>query len=289
MAPDGSFQVERTTDPAVALAALDPLVAARPVEHNVLATVVRDEVRRGATGGSYWFVRRGIEAVGAAMQTGPAFPMTLSAMAPAAARALADDVARIRPDLPLVIGTADAAASFAGQLASCLRRPVSPVAAQRIYRLGRLVPPANVPGQMRAATARDRERLVEWTVAFRDEAGVPMGSPEDVVDGKLALGLFRLWEDGGAVVSVVAATEPAAGWVRVQNVYTPPEHRGRGYAAALVAAQAAEVRAVDRADLLLYTDLANPTSNGVYQRIGFEPVAELVAYEFGPCATACPS
>jgi predicted GNAT family acetyltransferase len=65
-----------------------------------------------------------------------------------------------------------------------------------------------------------------------------------------------------------------AGSARVAPVYTPPEHRGRGYAAAVTAEVSAAARRAGADEVLLFTDLANPTSNGVYTRIGYRPVSD---------------
>jgi predicted GNAT family acetyltransferase len=67
-------------------------------------------------------------------------------------------------------------------------------------------------------------------------------------------------------------------------VYTPPEHRGRGYASACVAALSAHVLATDADTCILFTQLANPTSNAIYRAIGYEPVMEVTRYGFGPRA-----
>lgn len=286
MVHPSAYEVHVTPDPAEALASFAPYLSERPVEHNVLLTVIADQIG-GPGGGAYWSVTRNGALCGVAMQTQSQFPLGLSAMEPDVARALARRVAEDCPTLPLVAGVGSASSAFAGHFATVAGQPAAPVAGQRLYQLGELRPPDGVPGAVRGATPADRELLIEWTIAFRDEAGATMGDPEEIVDQKLALDRFWLWEDGGEVVSVTAGTEPAAGYIRVQNVYTPPERRGHGYAAANVTAQCADCMERDGANSLLYTDLANPTSNAVYQRIGFEAIAEIVVYEFGARPLKC--
>jgi predicted GNAT family acetyltransferase len=78
---------------------------------------------------------------------------------------------------------------------------------------------------------------------------------------------------------MAARTDAVAGVSRVQAVYTPPERRRAGYAAACVAALSARVLAEEHR-CILYTDLTNPTSNGVYRSIGYRSVAEWVRYRF---------
>lgn len=79
---------------------------------------------------------------------------------------------------------------------------------------------------------------------------------------------------------MAALTAPAHATVRVRMVYTPPEHRRHGYAEALVRALTRQLLSAGMRPML-YADLTNPTSNGIYRRIGYEAVAEIVRYRFG--------
>lgn len=122
--------------------------------------------------------------------------------------------------------------------------------------------------------------------AFHDEAdpGSPHAdlSPADrrregqryIVD-RMDTGGQWVWEVEGEVVSCAATRSPAYGFARIGPVYTPPAQRGRGYAAGVTAAVSQAI--LDQgATPCLFTDLSNPTSNGVYQRIGFVPVEDTV-------------
>ena len=90
---------------------------------------------------------------------------------------------------------------------------------------------------------------------------------------------FRLWDDGGPV-SLAGFGGGTPNGIRIGPVYTPPELRGRGYASALVAALSAELLAAGRRFCFLYTDLANPTSNRIYERIGYRRVCESAEIAF---------
>jgi predicted GNAT family acetyltransferase len=100
-----------------------------------------------------------------------------------------------------------------------------------------------------------------------------------LADFMTAYGGITLWEDGGRPVSMASVTSQVAGVCRVGSVYTPPRYRHRGYGGAVTTA--ASRRALDRgaAAMVLYADLANPTSNALYQRIGYRPVCDRVAVE----------
>jgi predicted GNAT family acetyltransferase len=73
-----------------------------------------------------------------------------------------------------------------------------------------------------------------------------------------------------------------AGQVRVGPVYTPPRRRGQRFGGAVTAAVSQAARTAGVAEVLLYTDLANPTSNALYQRLGYRPVSDSVQLIFLP-------
>lgn len=116
--------------------------------------------------------------------------------------------------------------------------------------------------------------MLSWHHAFADEIGQPGPHVERLVDDRTASGGLTLWEDGGIPVSMAGVSPRLAGMVRIVTVYTPPEHRGRGYAAAVTAEISRAAREAGAQEVLLFTDLANPTSNSVYQRIGYRPVSD---------------
>jgi predicted GNAT family acetyltransferase len=155
----------------------------------------------------------------------------------------------------------------------------------RLYALDRLLPPDPAPpGRARTALEADRDLLLAWLDAFHDEAAPP-GPREtgQVVDDRLSFGGMVLWEHAGVPVSLAGRTKPAAGLARVGPVYTPPEHRGRGFGGAATAAVTQAALDGGAEGVLLFTDLANPTSNTLYQRLGFAPVTDQIVLEFtGP-------
>lgn len=157
---------------------------------------------------------------------------------------------------------------------------------QRLYRLAH--PPAAppVPGRPRGATPTERHLLAEWLDAFAAEA-LPADAPgrasHALVDARPedSSAGFTLWEDREPV-SLAGWGNPTPNGVRIGPVYTPPEHRRRGYGSAVTAAVSAEHLASGRRFCFLYTDLANPTSNRIYTDIGYEPVCDSIDYAFDP-------
>ncbi len=154
---------------------------------------------------------------------------------------------------------------------------------ERVFRLTAVRPPKPVPGLMRPATSEDRA----WVLAgvegfFRDALGED--DPSEVVrhaDRWLA-GVGRtlfLWVDGDTV-SMCGINGRTPNGIRISFVYTPPAVRQRGYASALVAAVSQAQLDAGRRFCFLFTDLANPTSNHIYQEIGYEPVRDVDEYRF---------
>ncbi|MDK0522824.1 GNAT family N-acetyltransferase [Streptomyces sp. ML-6] len=245
-------------------------LAARPAENTLILTVTDTLRRRGphAYGDAApllgWWRGADGEVAGTLVQT-PPFPPVLGSVAPEAVGPLA-------AALPLTRINADRAT--AEVLAA--RWPGHRVdQEQRLYRLATLIPPSPSPsGRPRTATTTDRQLLVRWHLAFADQVGQSGSLAERQVDERTASGALTLWEDDGVPVSMAGILPRIAGTVRVTAVYTPPEHRRRGYAAAVTAEAARSAREAGAREVLLFTDLANPTSNGVYRRIGFRAVSD---------------
>ena len=217
----------------------------------------------------FWIVEEG-DVVAAALRT-PPHNLILAHGGDAAAVAALREALRAE-ELPGVVGTVPAVEWFA-------RGRESRVAmAQGVFALERVADVPSAPGSPRPATADDRELVLAWMRAFQDEAlssGGP-GIDERNVDLRLAGGArgLWLWEDGGAPVSLAGWGGRTPNGIRVGPVYTPPELRGRGYATTLVADLSRWLLDEGRRFCSLYTDLANRTSNAIYERIGYVRIAE---------------
>jgi GNAT superfamily N-acetyltransferase len=140
-------------------------------------------------------------------------------------------------------------------------------------------PRRQAPGSLRVADAAERPLLLGWTEAFMREAGVVGGNADAMVDGRLRRGGTLLWDDGGAV-SMLGVMPEVAGVVRIGPVYTPPVFRRRGYAGNAVAAAARRSLEQGAERCMLFTDLANPTSNKIYAEVGFRRVGDWEEHAF---------
>jgi predicted GNAT family acetyltransferase len=200
---------------------------------------------------------------------------------------LVDAVAAEAPDLPGVHGEAATVAAFAGTWTERFGGAAEVVEGQRLYAVDEVRPPSGVPGALRVATDGDVELLAAWFVAFHDEVGesAPIEDPVAAARAMVDQGRLWVWEHDGEVVASVMITRPAVDTARIGFVYTPPDARGHGRAAAAVSALVARALAPDRPlgrveRCVLYTQLQNAVSNRVYRRIGFRSVSEVLVYGF---------
>ncbi|MFF4400342.1 GNAT family N-acetyltransferase [Streptomyces sp. NPDC001480] len=259
----------------------------RPASHTVALTVTDALRKRGLRlyGDEApvfgWLAEPG-DPVRAALFRTPPHPLNITAVTAEEADALAARLLDLGHAVPGVSAEHGTAAAFA---AAWERRTGDGGALrqrQRLYRLADLTVPEPAPdGRARVAGAADRELLARWCEEFADAVGQRgFQEPGAWADARIASGGVTLWETpDGAPVAMAGVTPEVAGQVRVAPVYTPAHLRGRGYAGAATA----EVSRVARdagTEVLLFTDLANPTSNGLYQRIGYRPVADFAVYGF---------
>ncbi len=216
----------------------------------------------------------------------PPFNLVLSESdRPESVELVADDLASSMPGLPGVTAPKAIASRFADAWGARTGRAAQLDVEERIFRLRGVVAPADPGGSWRSAGEGDRRLVTDWLHEFQREALANEPPPPDLdrlVDGWLRGGerAMYLWEVGGRAVSMVAAGSPTPHGIRIGPVYTPPADRGRGYASALTAAVSRHELDRGRTFCFLFTDLANPTSNHIYQVIGFQPVADSNQYRF---------
>jgi GNAT superfamily N-acetyltransferase len=155
----------------------------------------------------------------------------------------------------------------------------------RLFELGDLVEPRPVAGGLRPARREELRLVGSWYDAFmadadeqagREPGESPHESPsDDELARRIDSGRVFVWVDeDDTPVNVTAATPPAYGVSRIGPVYTPREHRGRGYASACVYAVSRLLRESGERPCL-FTDQANPTSNKIYEAIGYRPLVDM--------------
>jgi hypothetical protein len=271
------IKIAFSEDPASVLRRAGEFLASQPVLHNVILSLLRARVAQPEPG-RYWVAMDRDRAVGVVLQSPLTFPATLTPMEPKVAAALVDAIVKGGVSLPGVNGDAATAASFAGQWTERRKSAATPFQGNRLYELLEMAEAPSVGGKFRQASPTDRGLMIQWTRSFQTEIGEPAEDIELRVERELASGHLWLWEDG-ETMSMSLSREPVAGVVRVSGVYTPADKRRRGYAAACVYALSKRLREAGYR-CILYTDLANPTSNSIYRRIGYRAVAEALRYRF---------
>jgi predicted GNAT family acetyltransferase len=232
-----------------------------------------------------WTVRDGNAVVAAALMTPPfnvvvGRPVTDEALR-FAARVLHDR----STELPGVTGAIPEVDVFADAWQELTGAGKRLRMSQGIYAAHMVKPPVGVSGQPRPAGDDDRELIVEWILAFQEEALADEGPRIDVeqaVERRLPSSTagFVLWVDDAEPVSLCGYGGRTPHGVRIGPVYTPPELRGRGYGSAVTAHATQEQLAAGRDYCFLYTDLTNPTSNKIYMNIGYERVCDSAEYAF---------
>lgn len=284
------MEAVRVGNAAAFLAETEPLLLADEARHNLILGIAGN-----ARDGLYedvrlWLVRDGVEVTAAAVQTPPYNLILARPRSPRALLALAEALSG--EELPGVVGAEPEAVEFATLWSRRAGVGMRTNMRQGVYALDRVEPIPAAPGSVRVATAADRELALRWWIAFGEEAHHEGGPGRDragaTIDFRLSSPTagIALWQDGGGPVSLAGWGGPTPNGIRVGPVYTPPELRGHGYATALTAELSRRLLDgrlfVDgRRFCFLYTDLANPTSNAIYERIGYRRVAESAEIVFG--------
>lgn len=237
-----------------------PLYLADPIRHTLALTVTRRALEAPDPSDQppvLLTIWDGDRFAGATFRT-PPWPMGASGLPEHAIEPAVATLLEIDPDLPGVSGPRDAAEPFAEVWSKLTGTSVNELMAGRLYR-------------------RWRE---DFQIESMGHVRVPGVAVTDV-RRSLALGNAQLlWEVDGRVVSYAAVGKPINGMSRVGPVYTPPAERGHGYGSAVTAAATRWALDAGAEHVVLFTDLANPISNSIYQRIGYRPVYDTTELEF---------
>jgi uncharacterized protein len=216
----------------------------------------------------------------AALRT-PPWPMLASELGGPVASRLVAQWLQVDPALPGVVALRETARAIAAAWGEQTEGETRCRMREAMHALERVEdPPRPAPGRLRLADREEHGLLAEWMQAFARQAGVVGGDlAEAMVQARLARGALLIW-DHGAPVSMVGTNRPVAGVVRLGPVYTPPEHRRRGYAGSAVAAASRRALAHGARRCMLFTDLANPTSNKIYAQVGYRRIADWEEHAF---------
>jgi uncharacterized protein len=286
------MQLQRFDDPQEFYARAEAFLLAHEAENNlplgIAATIMEDPTRYGDEFPYMVTVEKDGEVVLAALRT-PPYSLVLPFMTDHfdAIKLVAEDVHQKYGDnLPGVNGPNDNAKIFADHWQQFTGKSYKIDMAQRIFRLDNVIPVKGVSGKLRRPLEADRPVVVEWIKQFQMDAlgkELETEKAEAVFDRLINYtnenGL-HVWQDDGKAVSIAGSARPTANGISIGLVYTPPEFRRKGYASACVAALSQLMLDSGRQFCFLYTDLSNPTSNHIYQQIGYRAVCDADAYVF---------
>lgn len=274
------------------LARTGDFLRSRPALHTLPLTVTETLRTRGvhAYGAAPPFFGR-LERAGEVRATffrTPPRALSLTPLTPEHADTLAARLAGLGHSLPGVSADSDTAAAFAEAWQRYTGAVPTLRERLRLYRLDTLTAPEPLPqGRGRVAGEQDREQLTRWYQEFAVAiGGQPSADADAWADTRIAHGRVTFWETpDGIPVSMAGVTPMVAGQIRITPVYTPAHVRGRGYAGAATVEVSRAALAAGATEVVLFADLANATSNGLYQRIGYVPVTDFAVYDFS-CAVA---
>ncbi len=242
------------------------------IDRNLLATVLMS-VLDGAYRDARPVFAYGLNGRGdlqfAALRT-PPFPMLASELEPGAARSFVAQWLEVDPELPGVSGLKETARGITSAWSEHTARTTRCRMREAMHVLDQVVdPPRPAAGALRLPHRSERRLLIDWMEAFALEAGIAgAGEAQAAVDRALKRGGLAVWDHRGPT-SMVGTNRPVAAVVRVGPVYTPLEHRRHGYAGSAVAAASRQALERGATTCMLFTDLANPTSNKIYAEVGY--------------------
>jgi len=279
----------QTTESVDAYAtAVVPFLEADPCARNVLLSVI--DTLRSAPGSysaapSFWWVTNAAGQVCGAASWTPPYPLLVSAMPDSAAPEMAASMIARAASLGIrphgVNGPERSAHAVASAWTASTGDTVGRARTILLNELDQLIDVPLPPGNARVASLEDVPLLAEWLVAFGAEVDLIVGhDPRALAERSVRAGTFDLWVTERTTVCVVGH-RVAGGVLRVGPVYTPPEHRNRGYGRRLTYEVTA--RALTGPDVrrcMLFTDADNPVSNSIYRQAGYVARDRHVEIEF---------
>lgn len=285
------MQLQRFDNPQAFYDRVEPFLLAHEAENNLplglVGALIEDLHRYGDDPPYMALVEEDGQIVHMALRTPPFNAIMAMTEDLEAVKRVAQDVYEVYGDkLPGVNGPSEISSAFAEHWQTITGQTYRKNRSMRIFRLDAVNPPTGVPGQLRRINEGDRALILEWIKGFNRDA-----LDEEIEDERAertfnrhvastdATGIY-VWEDEGEVVSIASGGRPTPNGISIGLVYTPPEKRRKGYASACVAALSQHLLDSGYAFCSLYTDLANPTSNHIYQEIGYRPLCDADEYLF---------
>jgi GNAT superfamily N-acetyltransferase len=142
--------------------------------------------------------------------------------------------------------------------------------------------PIGVEGSVQPAKSSHIPIIAEFLAGFYKDALGDTVEPDTqmkAAERMISEGGCLLWtiHDEPVSMAVIAHRSPRHG--RINSVYTPFNHRKKGYASALVADICERLKAEGILPML-YADVKNPASNKIYKNLGFKESGKIADIRF---------
>jgi uncharacterized protein len=209
-------------------------------------------------------------------------------LSPDELRLIAEQMHHEFESIPGLIGDKKLIVELSGYLSKLRDVTATVEMDQGLYKLEKVKKKIVSKGKLRALTEQEHGLAKEWVYQFCEDVNLPitMDEADAKADELIRKGNLMGWEIEGEIVSMANATRPTSRNININFVYTPIKHRKKGFASDCVAALSQTMLDQGYQTTSLYTDLSNPTSNKIYQEIGYEWVADSVVMVLGekPCS-----
>jgi predicted GNAT family acetyltransferase len=245
--------------------------------------IVNTLIRNPATYPTFhlWTLNSSSEDVRGCAWWTPPMPIGLSTMPIESARALADFVLNLDVRPTAVVGPKEVVQAFADEWIR-VGQQVCDRINQRIFKCTEPISPSSVGGRMIVANDTHLDLLTTWNHCFGVECNLNQEASRARQNAEASIlnRSRRLWILNSEIVSMAGSTGETSNGARIGAVYTPPQHRGKGFGSMLVYQLTMEILQSGKAMSFLYTDLSNPTSNSIYQKMGYKPVGDSLYLRF---------
>ena len=157
------------------------------------------------------------------------------------------------------------------------------ISRQWVHACREVVPVSGVPGRLRPVGDADHDLVGQWIHAYHAEAIPHEPHHADASARRWFESPNRslwLWEVEGEPVAMAGVGNPTPHGVRIRAVFTPPEHRGHGFARAAVAGVTGRQLSLGREACFVFADVTDPVANRVYRSVGYAPEVEMEHVRF---------
>jgi predicted GNAT family acetyltransferase len=264
---------------------VEPILAKKEACNN-LALGIIDRLNRQITNGDHrlGIVKEQDKAVYAFLQTPPhnwILP-DVEGASPDLATLIAKYLYNNESEVPGVIGPDHLATAFTKEWEKLTGKRGSVHMRQLIYQLDKVNSIDTAEGTLEKATKNNKAQVTKWLRQFGEEVNEPMEweRADELAKRFVETGSVYLWKVNGVPVSMVNRSRKTKNGVTINGVYTPDEHKRKGYATAAVSEFSTLLLHKGFKFCSLYTDLDNPTSNNIYKNIGYRQIGTSLVYHF---------